>query len=133
MTYTVGFTGSRLGMTHRQIAEVIERLKKYEPDYVRHGDCLGADAQFHDLCLAYSKHCKIIIHPPINTTMRAFCKGAYAITEPKSYLKRNKDIVTGSHILIACPAEKTESLNGGTWTTVRYARAGSTAVTIIFP
>ena len=130
--HTVGFTGSRLGMTHKQIAEVIERLEEYKPDYVRHGDCLGADAQFHDLCLAYGK-CQIVIHPPTNTSMRAYCKGAHVMVEPKPYLGRNRDIVIGSHILIACPFTEVEELRSGTWSTIRYAEKTGTEIIIIFP
>ena len=69
MTYdTISFTGTRRGMTHSQIVRVTCLLNMHKPKVVRHGDCLGADAQFHDLCLAYGK-CKIIIHPPTNTRM----------------------------------------------------------------
>ena len=130
--HTIAFTGSRLGMTHKQIAEVTEKLKAYEPKFVKHGDCLGADAQFHDLCLAYGK-CRIIIHPPTNTKMRAYCGEAHAIREPKPYLDRNKYMVIWSNLLIACPAGKQEELRSGTWSTIRYARKTGTEVIIIFP
>ena len=129
---TIAFTGSRLGMTHKQIAAVTKKLEEYEPKFVRHGDCLGGDAQFHDLCLAYGK-CEIIIHPPTKTSMRAYCKGAHEMVEPKPYLDRNKDMVLWSNLLIACPAGNKEELRSGTWSTLRYARKTGTETVIIFP
>ena len=133
MTYhTMAFTGTRRGMTPKQIVEVTEKLKSCEPKFVKHGDCLGADAQFHDLCLVYGK-CQIIIHPPINTSMRAYCKGAHVMVEPKPYLDRNKDMVIWSNLLIACPSEKEEVLRSGTWSTIRYARKTGTEVVVIYP
>ena len=131
--HTVGFTGSRLGMTHKQIAEVTKRLEEYKPNYVRHGDCLGADAQFHDLCLIHVNWCNIIIHPPTNTKMRAYCMGSYVTVEPKPYLVRNKHIVMGSHILIACPPTEVEEFRSGTWSTIRYAEKTGIEIIIIFP
>ena len=129
---TIAFTGSRLGMTDTQMVGIVENLIAYKPKFVKHGDCLGADAQFHELCLAYGK-CQIIIHPPTNTTMRAYCKGAHVMTQPKPYLDRNKDMVIWSNLLIACPHEKKEVLRSGTWSTIRYARKTGTEVVIIYP
>ena len=83
MIHTIGFTGTRRGMTQRQIERVTELIAKHEPKVVRHGDCIGADAQFHEICLA-SVWCDIIIHPPSNPSARAYCEGAIRHGEPCS-------------------------------------------------
>ena len=131
--HTIGFTGTRRGMTHSQIVRVTCLINMHSPEAVRHGDCIGADEQFHNLCVAHSERLKIIIHPPTSSKMRAYCKGAHAITKPKPYLDRNKDIVIGSHLLIACPAQKREVIRSGTWFTVRYARKIGAELVIIYP
>ena len=129
---TIAFTGSRSGMNNSQIVRVMRLIDAHRPEVVRHGDCVGADAQFHKLCLAYGK-CQITIHPPTVTRMRAYCKGAYETMEPEPYLDRNKDMVNRSDLLIACPAGNKEELRSGTWSTVRYARKTVTELIIIYP
>jgi predicted Rossmann fold nucleotide-binding protein DprA/Smf involved in DNA uptake len=64
---------------------------------------------------------KIIIHPPTDNKLRAYCKSDN-YTQPKSYLERNKDIVNSCEQLIACPLTQEEELRSGTWATIRYAR-----------
>jgi len=56
-----------------------------------HGDCVGADADAHDIALA--EGFAIIIRPPLGATQRARKSDASFIHEPKPYLDRNKDIV----------------------------------------
>ena len=45
----VGFTGNRIGMSDYQIAELTELFSIYEIDQLHHGDCVGADAETHDI------------------------------------------------------------------------------------
>jgi hypothetical protein len=52
----IGFTGTRYGMTPDQrsaIARLIAETAGPEPFFAHHGDCIGADAEFHELCLAH--------------------------------------------------------------------------------
>ena len=130
--HTVGFTGTRRGMTYSQIVRVTRLINMHQPQVVHHGDCIGADAQFHDICLACGT-CEIVIHPPTNTSMRAYCKGATNILNPTAYLDRNKKIVNLSNFLIACPMQKEEQLRSGTWSTIRFAKKTDTDVVIIYP
>ena len=62
----------------------------------------------------------IIIHPPKDDKLRAFCKSEN-IMKQYDYLKRNKNIVNGCNILIACPIDNKPVLRSGTWSTIRYA------------
>lgn len=125
MTSKYGFTGARSGLNDIQkdkitklLKEDIQNGKKIE---IHHGDCVGADTDFHNICKNLSMDIKIIIHPPSNNTMRSFCISEN-IHRQKSYLDRNKDIVNDSDILIACPFNDIEQLRSGTWATIRYAK-----------
>jgi hypothetical protein len=120
MNTVVGFTGSRKGMKPNQIKAcrlILERAAE-----AHHGDCVGADAEFHELCLEL--HVPVIIHPPDNDRHRAFCRDALEVLPPKPYLERNMDIVDASEVLVAAPKERDRpvSLRGqGTWWTIGYA------------
>lgn len=119
----VGFSGSSKGMSDDQIKELwswlgIYKNIEYEVEF-HHGDCVGADSEAHDL--AKLRKYKIISHPPINESKRAF-KKADIILEAKKYLQRNKDIAEVCDVLIAAPKEMEEVLRSGTWSTIRRAR-----------
>ena len=61
-----------------------------------------------------------------------FHSGKVAV-ERKPYLDRNKDIVLETQTLVATPAETTEQLRSGTWSTVRYARKLKRPAVLILP
>ena len=117
----IGFTGTRTGITISQTRQIIDLLddKTLNIVEVHHGDCKGADADFHNLCLL--RNIKIVIHPPIYPKERAFCKSDF-IMPPLQYLDRNVEIVNSCDILIACPKNEQEELRSGTWATIRYAK-----------
>ena len=133
---TVGFTGNRGGLSNSQKTGICEILDKYSEITVLHGDCVGADTDFHKLCVEYRKShpektIAIGIHPPNNPALRGFNVGDKTAPE-KPYLERNLDIVMGSDLLIACPVDKTkEELRSGTWSTVRQARKRSVPVYLL--
>ena len=113
------FTGSRNGINQKQIKKLLAAKR---PISCAHGDCVGADAQFHELITdMYQDTVPIVIHPPKNKWFRAFCKSKYMM-EPLEYLKRNQNIVDSCDVLIACPETEQELLRSGTWATIRYAR-----------
>lgn len=85
-----------------------------------HGDCVGGDEEAHEIALALGF--RIVVHPPLNRSKRAFCTGAFQVLKPKSYITRNHDIVDVCRLLIAAPKTEEEELRSGTWATVRYAR-----------
>lgn len=129
----IGFTGARSGMSFDQRVNVRELLLQLHPTEVRHGDCVGSDAQFHDIA-SETLPLLIVIHPPSNDSARAFCRSTYTRVLPAlPYLERNKAIVNASDILIATPATATEELRSGTWSTIRYARKTDKRVIVIEP
>ena len=119
MSLIYGFTGTRKGLNENQKNQIILLLNENNINEVHHGDCVGGDTDFHNLC--QNKNIKIIIHPPNINTMRTFCKSSYVL-KPKPFLDRNKDIVNSCDILIACPENDKEILRSGTWSTMRYAK-----------
>jgi len=116
----IGFTGTRDGMSKEQRATLKTILTTLRPREVHHGDCIGADAEFHEICSKIDSISDIVIHPPKIDTARAFCK-AGIIREEKDYLDRDKDIVNETDMLIAAPKTLYEVKRSGTWFTIRYA------------
>lgn len=129
---SIGFTGTRRGMTAAQRERVEEKLLAWRPLEIHHGDALGADAEFHQMVRELLPDTKIVIHPPNNPKMRAFCEGDEQRPEAP-YLARNKDIVRASHLMLVMPAENTEQLRSGTWSTWRFARKSTGWITTILP
>jgi len=132
MKISIGFTGTQVGMTDEQKSSLKKYLKisvKYSEYH--HGDCIGADEQFHKILEELGTD-DIIIHPPIKNVKRAFCK-AKTILKPKDYLERNKDIVDASEVLIATPKGFDEELRSGTWSTIRYCKKQKKSAFIIYP
>lgn len=126
----VGFTGTREGMTQPQRTKVYRLLRELAPTWAHHGDCIGADDQFHEL--ARLAGAKIMLHPPEKPDLRAFRIGDYT-AEEKHYLERNRDIVDACEVLIATPKESTPQYRGGTWYTIGYARLQGHKTVIVWP
>lgn len=100
----IGITGSRKGMTHAQYLRLEEVLADNASPFgntLRHGDCIGVDEEAHEVAkrLGYD----VVIYPPTNPRLRAFCAGLLMPAKP--YLERNKDIVLDCELLIAIPRE----------------------------
>jgi len=125
----VGFTGTQKGATEAQLAGLGELLA--DATEAHHGDCIGADAQFHDLCIELGK--PVVIHPPDVETKRAHCEGYADILPAKAYKARNHDIVDASDVLFATPDGFKEKQRSGTWATVRYARKQGKRVVVVLP
>lgn len=127
----VGFTGTREGMTNEQAITVSNILVSVTVDKVHHGDCIGADADFHRL--ARGLKLPIKGHPPTKDDYRAFCDFDEQ-NPPKSYYARNRTIVNeGKDLLIATPKESEEQPKGGTWYTVGYASTVKRWTVIVWP
>lgn len=122
----IGFTGTQRGMTPVQSAVVCDLLSAGE---LHHGDCIGADAQAHDL--ARDRGLTVVVHPPIDPRKRAH-KHGNVVLHPLPYLDRNLAIVAATEELIAAP-DGPERTRSGTWATVRRARRMNRPVTIVFP
>ena len=115
----IGFTGRQDGMSEKQMATVWWLLGR-GPGELHHGDCVGADAQIHEM--AKGLRMRIIVHPPSDSKKRAFCQGYDEIREEKPYLVRNHDIVDECELLLATPRTFHEVMRSGTWATIRYGR-----------
>jgi hypothetical protein len=123
--YVLGFTGTREGMTDEQehMVDVLLALVGRSVREAHHGDCVGADEQFHALCRRHLV--PVVLHPPADDKLRAWCKGAVRVCAPEPYLKRDRIIVRQSGRMLAAPKEQREpnaARAGGTWYTVRWAR-----------
>lgn len=130
---SVGFTGTQRGMTDSQKAKVeryLVSLRKMGFRWLHHGDCIGADAEIHDLAKAMGF--LTAGHPPINQTKRAFKQFDYEYMAAP-YLVRNHHIVDHSQVVIATPKTSAEEIRSGTWTTVRYARKVGVPVYLVLP
>ena len=140
MLKRVGFTGTQAGMTRQQRIELDGYLRGLRVVHTlsefHHGDCIGADSNFHSYLVArllkWQAYDLIFIHPPEDESKRAWCysKNIFA---PRPYLERNRDIVDAVDILIATPRQQYEVVRSGTWATIRYARKMGRKVRIIWP
>lgn len=121
----VGFSGSRDGLTDAQRRSLEKLLLEIDEDgvieEVAHGDCVGADEDFHCLAKKLLPNASVVIHPPANSALRAFCIGT-EIREEKSYNIRNAEIVRESDIVIACPQTAISKPHSGTWNVVNMTR-----------
>lgn len=133
----VGLTGTKEGMSLSQRRAVVRWMANHIVEEARHGDCVGADAEFHHIALTDAVR-RIVIHPPTNERYRAFCEGGtfgpteVVILPPKPYLVRDHAMVDAIDILLATPLTKREILRSGTWATVRYAKKVGRDL-VIFP
>lgn len=126
----LGMSGNRSGLTSEAENILIEFLKQNNNiREVHHGDCIGADKDFHDIC--NENNLNIIIHPPTDNKLRAFCQGN-TLLPPKKYLIRNKDIVNSSDFCIFFPPGP-EILKSGTWSTIRYAKKINKKYMLVYP
>lgn len=138
----LGFTGTRSGMSPAQMvrmAEIIEGLNGPGILYglggpiaeVHHGDCVGADAEFDEICR--ERGVRRVAHPGLwqgePSDYRAHC-AADEIREPREYRDRNRDIVDAADVLFAAP-DGLERARSGTWSTVRYARNEGVPIVIV--
>lgn len=129
----VGFTGTQVGMTPAQVLRVREILIVSFPDpsemWGLHGDCIGADAEFHQIVRRLGG--KIWLHPPTNPAKRAFCDYD-RIETPAEYKTRNHAIVDHSEVMLATPKEASEVQRSGTWATARYAKK-QRELSVVYP
>lgn len=125
-----GFTGTQLGMTYKQGERLLLLLKRLNTAEMHHGDCIGADAEVHVMCLDLG--IRTVGHPPIVGDKRAFCSFDFE-HPPLPYLERDNEIVQQSEVLFAAPKEAKEQLRSGTWATIRYARKKGLPIFIVRP
>ena len=132
----IGFTGTRHGITSLQRSELERLLRDLRPGELHHGQCVGADAEAHDIALDFGVPA-IIVHPsndPTLTAVRAPGKSrVVSYLPPADPLKRNKAMVRAVDTLIAAPATAEEQVRSGTWFTIRFARRLGSVEVIVLP
>lgn len=118
-------------MTNHQVS-VVNELLASNPSILKahHGDCIGADSDFHLICRGQGLY--MIGHPPHNYNKRAFCQFDEE-RRPQDFLVRNKAIVDESEWMIFTPRGMEEELRSGTWSTIRYARKKLKTGHIVYP
>jgi hypothetical protein len=126
--HVIGFTGTRNGMSIRQRMEIWRLMGTSDATELHHGDCVGADAQAHDIGVEFAW--RVDVHPPSDDRLRAFCEPANGgiMHDPKPYHERNADIVAACDILFAAPSR---SAKGGTWWTIGHAEEIGRPVVIV--
>lgn len=77
----IGFTGTRRGMTEAQGLTLRALLATQHATEFHNGDCIGADAEAHDIAVAMG--CEVVIHPPIIDAERAW-KRSERMCQPRS-------------------------------------------------
>jgi predicted Rossmann fold nucleotide-binding protein DprA/Smf involved in DNA uptake len=127
----IGFTGTQKGMNSTQRENLAYLLRNASgKNEFHHGDCIGADAEAHELAL--DNGIAVILHPPENSTRREFCQGHVHEEAPKPYIERNHDIVDACEVLVATPSGE-EVQRSGTWATIRYAKRIGRKCIILYP
>lgn len=133
--HSLGFTGTRKGMTEAQRTQVIKFMRDHMPHEIHHGDCIGSDAQFARLVWWQFRGVIIVSHPPEDNKYRAYCS-SNILMPVLPYLKRDENIVLASDHLIATPRQDKppKSLRGeGTWWTINCAQQRGIPITIVRP
>ena len=134
----LGFTGSRSALSksrYRKLKKFLKKMKKKGFHTLHHGDAVGSDHKAH--LAAADLGYRVVIHPPENPKYRAYSEkygseGGVEVLPKGEYMKRNRDIVNTSSIMIAMPIEKhQEELRSGTWACIRYARKVSKKIVFI--
>lgn len=101
------------------------------PERVHHGACVGADEDFHCICLAAGV--PVETWPGDIPDLTAPCLGFAATHPPAPCIERNHSIVDACEVLIVAPAGYKEARQSGTWATFRYGVAQGKKVFLVWP
>jgi hypothetical protein len=129
----IGITGTRDGMNKIQRELVTEFLKTYrDPSSIEfhHGDCIGVDVEAAQI--AKDLGFKIICHPPEKQEMRGFFDSDET-RHPYGYLKRDRNIVDETQLLLVVPKQDSWQSKGGTWYTASHAKKTKKPYIIFYP
>lgn len=128
----LGVTGTREGMNDAQFQELYEYLQQFDPatTELHHGDCVGVDAEVAELAMQLGF--RVVCHPPESDHLRAFHE-SHEFREPLGYLKRDRNIVDDTDMLLVIPLQDTWQPKGGTWYTHDYAQKRGKNLVVFFP
>ena len=142
----VGFTGTREGMSARQAEQLAlvlgwiysRDLQMIEATVFHFGGADGADMEA--ACIALDADIlprQIVVHPCPGVTLDKClttvgqAASRFAWREVFTPLRRDRNIVAESEILIAAPLTDREIIRSGTWATVRYARKAGLPIVML--
>lgn len=123
----VSFSGTREGMSERQLALLEAWFKKYKDQVslFSHGCCMGSDMQAHALIRKIiGRKVFIAVFPSTSTrTRRPAPLDSNFVAKPEPPLIRDKKILAvGKDMLVAAPLTILEVQRSGTWTNIRHAK-----------
>lgn len=126
----IGITGTREGANEYQLEEVRAFLAEFKGSELHHGDCKGVDEQV--AAIAKELGYRIVCHPPESDYLRAYfpydeCR------EPLGYLRRDRNIVDETDMLIVVPLQNEWQPKGGTWYTHDYAKKKEKPYIVVWP
>lgn len=134
VTLSVGFAGTQKGMSDLQKKKVRQILLEIKPSHAHHGDEIGADVDFHEICRELGIY--IVGHPGVdrngNSPKRAHCD-CDEVEPEASYPKRNDHIVKESRVLITTPQSSDSEQRSGTWSVIRKGRSKGKITYVVFP
>lgn len=128
----VGVTGTRDGMSQKQFSEVSAYLDTINITEFHHGDCVGVDAEMHEIIRDRFPDAKIVIHPPQSDYLQAHCIGDES-RKPAPYIERDQNNVNAVDHLIGIPLTPTYKRGSGTWFTIEYAKKTGMEPKVILP
>lgn len=128
----MGVTGTHLGATQAQQIVLRSLIQFLKPDEFHHGDCIGVDAEFHDIVRECLQTSYIVVHPPTNPKRRAYKQGDL-IKPPRPFLIRDDEVIIASDLMFGVPCDFEEQLHSGTWATIRHTRNFKKPLVIIYP
>lgn len=134
---TVGFIANRAGLTCPQFRTLTRLLVDREGpgavagvELVRRGNETDADTDFARVVRWMDPRPGVVVHSCLGDARGDWSAGFEKAETPTD---RNRAIVDGCEVLIACPREPSEEPRSGTWATIRYARTVSRAVVVVYP
>jgi Na+-transporting NADH:ubiquinone oxidoreductase subunit NqrF len=95
-----------------------------------HGDCIGADVDFHNICRELKLDVK---KRPSTWDSTVANTDAIQVAEPERPYARNRAIVANCDCMIATPPNYEYIDRSGTWFTLTYAAKTGKRVTVVFP
>ena len=138
-TITIGFTGTRMGMSReqKQVFQLLieKHAKQYEIKRFVHGGAVGADEQADTIAVELG--IPITVRPGSDDRYLYWIEKndgvVRAVYSPERPLDRNQLIVEQVSEMFATPGHMNEILRSGTWSTIRYTRRCEKVLTIIYP
>jgi hypothetical protein len=128
----IGISGTRHGCNVAQryeLTQILEDAFDISGGWFHHGDCVGVDAEAHEIARRIGYLIKIF--PPENPKHRAFCIGD-EVAHARPYILRNHDIVNESASMLIVPEKAMEDApRSGTWETYRYSLAAQVPTQVI--